>query len=185
MMHLYPEWNERAKSSCWWKWSGFGRFPRIRGTVTGSYLPLAAQVRHPPQLAALAAGQGAGLAQLAHDGHADGVAPGDRRPHRVDDAAEVLLEVVEGARPLLVPGDQDPDPPPVGVLQHGLDVDGGEPTAPALEGAGGAGAGDEFDFWHPDNVAPFVAWLCSDAAAQVSGKVFGVQGDTVEQRLAA
>lgn len=46
-----------------------------------------------------------------------------------------LLEVVEGARPLLVPGDQDPDPPPAGVIQHGLDVDGGEPAAPALEGA--------------------------------------------------
>ncbi|MBA2553429.1 MAG: SDR family NAD(P)-dependent oxidoreductase [Geodermatophilaceae bacterium] len=38
----------------------------------------------------------------------------------------------------------------------------------------------EFDFWHPDNVAPFVAFLCSDAAAHISGKVFGVQGDTVE-----
>ena len=37
-----------------------------------------------------------------------------------------------------------------------------------------------FDFWHPDNVAPFVAFLCSDAAAHISGKVFGVQGDTVE-----
>jgi NAD(P)-dependent dehydrogenase (short-subunit alcohol dehydrogenase family) len=38
----------------------------------------------------------------------------------------------------------------------------------------------EFDFWHPDNVAPFVAFLCSDAAAGISGKVFGVQGDAVE-----
>jgi len=38
----------------------------------------------------------------------------------------------------------------------------------------------EFDFWHPDNVAPFVAFLCSDAAAHISGKVFGVQGDVVE-----
>ena len=43
----------------------------------------------------------------------------------------------------------------------------------------GAGEGG-FDFWHPDNVAPFVAYLCSDAAAHISGKVFGVQGDTVE-----
>jgi NAD(P)-dependent dehydrogenase (short-subunit alcohol dehydrogenase family) len=43
------------------------------------------------------------------------------------------------------------------------------------------GAGpDEFDFWHPDNVAPFVAYLCSDAAGHISGKVFGVQGDAVE-----
>jgi NAD(P)-dependent dehydrogenase (short-subunit alcohol dehydrogenase family) len=42
--------------------------------------------------------------------------------------------------------------------------------------------GDEpgFDFWHPDNVAPMVAYLCSDAAGHISGKVFGVQGDTVE-----
>ncbi|HVB27611.1 MAG TPA: SDR family NAD(P)-dependent oxidoreductase [Mycobacteriales bacterium] len=49
------------------------------------------------------------------------------------------------------------------------------------EGAYGqidAGAG--FDFWHPDNVAPMVAFLCSDAAAHISGKVFGVQGNSVE-----
>ncbi|HTW20922.1 MAG TPA: SDR family NAD(P)-dependent oxidoreductase [Mycobacteriales bacterium] len=38
----------------------------------------------------------------------------------------------------------------------------------------------EFDFWHPDNVAPFVAFLCSAEAAHISGKVFGVQGDSVE-----
>jgi NAD(P)-dependent dehydrogenase (short-subunit alcohol dehydrogenase family) len=37
-----------------------------------------------------------------------------------------------------------------------------------------------FDFWHPDNVAPFVTFLCSDDAADISGKVFGVQGDAVE-----
>ncbi len=37
-----------------------------------------------------------------------------------------------------------------------------------------------FDFWHPDNVAPMVAYLCSDAARHISGKVFGVQGDAVE-----
>ena len=37
-----------------------------------------------------------------------------------------------------------------------------------------------FDFWHPDNVAPLVAYLCSDAAGDISGKVFGVQGDAVE-----
>ena len=39
---------------------------------------------------------------------------------------------------------------------------------------------EDFDFWHPDNVAPMVAYLCSDASAHISGKVFGVQGDTVE-----
>lgn len=48
----------------------------------------------------------------------------------------------------------------------------------------GAGEGESedppFDFWHPDNVAPLVAYLCSDASAPISGKVFGVQGDAVE-----
>jgi NAD(P)-dependent dehydrogenase (short-subunit alcohol dehydrogenase family) len=44
----------------------------------------------------------------------------------------------------------------------------------------GPSASDEFDFWHPDNVAPLVAYLCSDASAHISGKVFGVQGDAVE-----
>jgi NAD(P)-dependent dehydrogenase (short-subunit alcohol dehydrogenase family) len=52
------------------------------------------------------------------------------------------------------------------------------------EGAYGTIAGgsssDSFDFWHPDNVAPLVAYLCSDAAAHISGKVFGIQGDAVE-----
>jgi len=40
--------------------------------------------------------------------------------------------------------------------------------------------GDGFDFWHPDNVAPMVAYLCSEASGHISGKVFGVQGDAVE-----
>jgi hypothetical protein len=39
---------------------------------------------------------------------------------------------------------------------------------------------EAFDFWHSDNVAPLVAYLCSDAAGDISGKVFGVQGDAVE-----
>jgi NAD(P)-dependent dehydrogenase (short-subunit alcohol dehydrogenase family) len=75
--------------------------------------------------------------------------------------------------------------------KHGITVNAIAPAARTrmTEGAygdrlgktGTAGAGeDDFDFWHPDNVAPFVTYLCSDAAAHISGKVFGVQGDTVE-----
>ncbi|MGI9092909.1 MAG: SDR family NAD(P)-dependent oxidoreductase [Mycobacteriales bacterium] len=51
------------------------------------------------------------------------------------------------------------------------------------EGAYGeipAAESSAFDFWHPDNVAPMIAFLCSDAASHISGKVFGVQGDAVE-----
>src|SRR5665213_190473 len=43
-----------------------------------------------------------------------------------------------------------------------------------------AGADADFDFWHPDNVAPLVAYLCSAASGHISGKVFGVQGDAIE-----
>jgi NAD(P)-dependent dehydrogenase (short-subunit alcohol dehydrogenase family) len=52
-------------------------------------------------------------------------------------------------------------------------------TANAFGPALAAGTSD-FDFWHPHNVAPLVAFLCSDASSHISGKVFGVQGDAVE-----
>jgi NAD(P)-dependent dehydrogenase (short-subunit alcohol dehydrogenase family) len=37
-----------------------------------------------------------------------------------------------------------------------------------------------FDFFAPENIAPLVAYLCSDESSHISGKVFGVQGDSVE-----
>ncbi|MEO6205910.1 MAG: SDR family NAD(P)-dependent oxidoreductase, partial [Mycobacteriales bacterium] len=68
--------------------------------------------------------------------------------------------------------------------KHGITVNAICPAARTrmTEGAYGNIDRDEssFDFWHPDNVAPFVAFLCSDASAHISGKVFGVQGDSVE-----
>ena len=56
------------------------------------------------------------------------------------------------------------------------------PTARTRLTKAGAGLAPAqgFDFWHPDNVAPFVAYLCSDWSAHISGKVFGVSGDAVE-----
>jgi len=41
-------------------------------------------------------------------------------------------------------------------------------------------AAGDFDFFAPENVAPLVAFLVSDASAHISGKVFGVQGDSIE-----
>ncbi len=67
--------------------------------------------------------------------------------------------------------------------KHGITVNAICPAARTrmTEGAyGEIKLTEGFDFWHPDNVAPFVAFLCSDASAHISGKVFGVQGDTVE-----
>lgn len=40
---------------------------------------------------------------------------------------------------------------------------------------------DEFDVWDPANVAPFVGFLASDHAADVSGQVFIVYGGTVQR----
>jgi NAD(P)-dependent dehydrogenase (short-subunit alcohol dehydrogenase family) len=38
----------------------------------------------------------------------------------------------------------------------------------------------DFDFFAPENIAPLVAYLVSPEAGHISGKVFGVQGDSVE-----
>jgi NAD(P)-dependent dehydrogenase (short-subunit alcohol dehydrogenase family) len=70
------------------------------------------------------------------------------------------------------------------VGRYGVTVNAIAPAARTrmTEGAYGDVFGSEgdFDFWAPENVAPFVAYLCSEAAGGISGKVFGVQGDTVE-----
>ena len=44
----------------------------------------------------------------------------------------------------------------------------------------GLGRPDEgFDEWHPDNIAPVVAWLATDAAAHITGQVLFVFGSSV------
>ena len=40
-------------------------------------------------------------------------------------------------------------------------------------------ASDRFDYYDPENVAPTVAWLASDDAADVTGRVFIVGGGDV------
>jgi NAD(P)-dependent dehydrogenase (short-subunit alcohol dehydrogenase family) len=69
------------------------------------------------------------------------------------------------------------------MWRHNVTVNAIAPAARTrmTEGAYGAiEVGDEFDFWHPDNVAPLVVYLASDASSHISGKVFGVQGNVVE-----
>jgi len=39
----------------------------------------------------------------------------------------------------------------------------------------------EFDSMHPDNVAPLVVYLASDAAAHITGQVFGISGGDIDQ----
>lgn len=50
-----------------------------------------------------------------------------------------------------------------------------ENTFGAFNSAEGA-----FDQWDPDNVAPWVVWLCTDAAAHITGQCFVVGGGLVE-----
>jgi len=44
-----------------------------------------------------------------------------------------------------------------------------------------APAEGEFDSMHPDNVAPLAAYLASDAAAHLTGQVFGISGGDIDQ----
>ncbi len=69
------------------------------------------------------------------------------------------------------------------LWRYGITVNAIAPAARTrmTEGAYGTiETGEGFDFWHPDNVAPMVVYLCSDASSHISGKVFGVQGNVVE-----
>jgi NAD(P)-dependent dehydrogenase (short-subunit alcohol dehydrogenase family) len=49
----------------------------------------------------------------------------------------------------------------------------------SLGGPLGDPEGEGFDEWDPDNIAPVVGWLASEAAAEVSGQVFVVFGGRV------
>ena len=74
------------------------------------------------------------------------------------------------------------------LAQYGVRVNAIAPLArtrlteavPALaERMAPPAAPDAFDPWHPANVAPVVAWLAA-AGGTVTGRVFGVQGGTVQ-----
>jgi NAD(P)-dependent dehydrogenase (short-subunit alcohol dehydrogenase family) len=52
-------------------------------------------------------------------------------------------------------------------------------TENTFGGRGGPAEG-EFDPRDPDNVAPWVVWLCSEAAAHITGQNFVVGGGTVQ-----
>jgi NAD(P)-dependent dehydrogenase (short-subunit alcohol dehydrogenase family) len=69
------------------------------------------------------------------------------------------------------------------MAKYGVTCNAIAPTARTRMTAGLATAQPvegEFDFWNHDNVAPMVAFLCSEASAGLTGNVFGVLGDAIE-----
>jgi NAD(P)-dependent dehydrogenase (short-subunit alcohol dehydrogenase family) len=62
------------------------------------------------------------------------------------------------------------------IARTRLTTDATPATAALMGGDTKAG---EFDQFGPQNVAPLVAWLCSDAGAEVNGQVFRVGGRSV------
>jgi len=68
------------------------------------------------------------------------------------------------------------------VAKIGVTVNAIVPTARTrmTEALAAKPAEGEFDFFAPDNIAPFVAFLCSEEASGYTGNVFGIAGDTVE-----
>ena len=72
------------------------------------------------------------------------------------------------------------------MARYGVTVNAVCPTARTrLTESGGSMAGREaptgWHLMHPDNVGPFVAFLASDAAANITGQVFGVFGGVVQR----
>ena len=64
--------------------------------------------------------------------------------------------------------------------RYGVTVNAVAPRArTALNPALGDVPESGFDQWHPDNVAPFITWLASDDARDVSGQVFIAGGGSV------
>nr|WP_157978698.1 SDR family NAD(P)-dependent oxidoreductase [Nocardia aurea] len=72
------------------------------------------------------------------------------------------------------------------MARYGVSVNAVCPTARTRLTEAGGRLGDQEapDGWHlkhPDNIGPFVAYLCSDAAADITGQVFGVFGGVVQR----
>jgi hypothetical protein len=72
------------------------------------------------------------------------------------------------------------------MARYGVTVNAVCPTARTrlTETGGRMGAEEAPSGWHlmhPDNVGPFVAFLASDAAAGITGQVFGIFGGVVQR----